>query len=124
MKWKVNIPKFKVSEFRGFTSPLPKEGVRALAIVLGVILAIAAVVYAANFFGKKRESAVLPAKSWEEVTATPPATIPTEIPTLTPLMEEEGTPPASPSPTRGVREPIGTPTPAVEGVTGTPVPAQ
>lgn len=117
MKLEVKMPKFK-----GFSNPLTREAMRALAIVLGVLLVIAAVVYAANFFGKRRGAAVLPAKTWEEVTATPPAAIPTETPTVVPLIEEEGTPPASPSPTGGVRKPIGTPTPAVEGVTEVPGP--
>lgn len=124
MKLEINVPKFKAPEFKGFTSPLTKEGIRALAIVLGVIVVIAGIVYAANFFGKRGGSAVLPAKTWEEVTATPPATIPTETPTVTPLLEEEGTPPASPSPTRGVGKPTGTPTRAIEEVTETPVPAR
>ena len=115
MKLEFNLPKFKAPELKGFTSPLTKEGMRALAIVLGVIVVISAVVYAANL-GKRRESTVLPAKTWEEVTVTP-------HPTITPLTEEEESL-ASPSPTRKVQEPTGTPTPAVEEVIVTPAPTR
>lgn len=106
-----NIPKLK-----GFTNPLTKKGVWALVIVLGAIVAIAGVVYVANF-GKRKESTVLPATSQQEATATPQSA----IPTITPLIEE-ATSSASPSPTREVGKPTGTPTPAVEGVTVTPAP--
>ena len=99
-------------EFKGFTNPLTKEGVRALAIVLGVIMIIAAVVYATNF-GKRKESTIVP--------STPQPTITTKIPTITPLIKE-ATSSASPSPTRKVQRPTGTPTPAVKRVTVTPTP--
>ena len=56
-------------EFKESSNPVTKEGVRALAIVLGVIVVISAVVYAAN---------IVPTKTLEEVTAQP---------TITPLAE-------------------------------------
>jgi len=115
MNMETNIPKLK-----GFTNPLTKKGVWALVIVLGAIVAIAGVVYVANF-GKRKESTVLPATSQQETTATPQSAIPTEIPTITPLIEE-ATSSASPSPTREVRKPTGALTPAVEEVTVTPAP--
>ena len=105
----INLSNFKVPEFKGFTNPLTKEGVRALGIVLGVIVVIAGVVYAANS-GKRKESMVLPATTVREATATPQLPVPTEIPTIVPLTEEE-TLPASPSPTKRVAKPTGTPTP-------------
>lgn len=117
----INLPKFKSPQFKGFTNPLTSEGLRALAIVLGAIVVISAVVYAANF-GKKRESSVLPATTRQEATATPQPTIPTEIPTIAPLTEEEELL-ASPSPTRRVSELTATPTPSIEEVTVTPTPA-
>ena len=100
MKLEINLPTFKMPEFKGFTNPLTKEGIRALAIVLGMIVIISAVVYSANL-GKRRESTVLPAKTWEEAAVTPQ-------PIITPLTEEE-TSPASPS---------------VEEVTVTPAPTE
>lgn len=106
----------KLENFKGFTNPLTGDGMRALAIVLGVLVVIAGVVYVADF-GKRKESTVLPAKTLgEEVTETPTIT-----PLPTPLTEEE-TLPASPSPTRKVLRLTETPTPAVEGVTVTPAP--
>jgi len=96
-------------EFKGFTNPLTKEGVRALGIVLGVILVISGVVYAANF-RKRKESMVLPVTTRQEATATSQPTVPTEIPTIIPLTEEEASP-ASSSPTKNVRKPTETPTP-------------
>lgn len=104
-------------EFKGFTNPLTNEAVRAMAIVLGVIVVISAVVYAANF-GKRRESNVLPTTTQQEATTTAQPAIPTEIPTITPLTKE--TPSASPSPTKKVPWP--TWTPVVEGVTVIPTP--
>ena len=80
-------------KFKGFTNPLTKEGMWALAIVLGVIVVIAAVVCAADF-GKKREPTVVP---------TNPQ------PTVTPLIEA-ATSSASPSPTRKIQKPTVTPT--------------
>ena len=115
MELEINGPKLK-----GFTNPLTKKGEWALVIVLGAIVAIAGVVYVANF-GKRKESTVLPATSQQEATATPQSAIPTETPTITPLTEEE-TSSASPSPTIKVQKPTETPTPAVEGVTVTPAP--
>jgi len=82
-----------------------KEGMRALAIVLGAIMIIAAVVYAANFV-KRKGSTIVPS---------------TPQPTVTPLIKE-ATSSASPSPTIKVRKPTGTPTPAVKRVTITPTP--
>ena len=120
MKLDINLPKFKAPEFKGFTNPLTNEGIRGLAIVLGVIVIISGVVYVANF-GKRRGSTILPEKTLEEATITPQPTIPTEIPTITPLRQEEELP-ASPSPTRKVRKPTATPTPVVEEVTATPAP--
>lgn len=81
-------------EFKESSNPVTKEGVRALAIVLGVILVISAVVYAANF-GKRKESTIVPAKTLEEVTVTPQ-------PTVTSLTKE-ATLSASPSSTRKVQ---------------------
>lgn len=95
-------------EFKGFANPLTKEGIWALAIVLGVIAVIAGVVYAANF-GKGRGASVLPAQTGEEVVATPSA-IPTEFPTIAPLAEE-ATSSASPSSTRKIQRPTVTPSP-------------
>ncbi|MBI3380150.1 hypothetical protein HY029_05335 [Candidatus Gottesmanbacteria bacterium] len=119
MKLEFNVPKFKVPQFKGFTNPLTKEGMRALGIVLGVIVVISGAVYAANF-GKRKESMVLPATTEKEAIVTPPA-IPTEVPTIAPLTEEEASP-ASSSPTKKVRKPTEALTPAVEGTTVTPTP--
>ncbi len=104
MKLETNMSKIK-----GFSSPLTKEGMRALVIVLGVILVISAVIYSANL-DKRRESTVLPSKTLTKVTARPQPATPTETPTVAPLIEE-ATSSASP-------------TPAVEGVTVTPAPTR
>lgn len=110
MKFDITMPKFTMPELKGIRNPLTHQGVRALAIVLGVIVVIAGAVYAANF-GKRTESSVLPATTTrQEATVTPQLAIPTEIPTVTPLTEEEELL-ASPSPTRIVRKPTETPTP-------------
>lgn len=119
MKLEFNLPKFKIPEFKRLTNPLTNEGIRALAIVLGVIVLIAGVVYGANF-GKRTKSMVLPATTEKEAIVTPPA-IPTEVPTIAPLTEEEASP-ASSSPTKKVRKPTEALTPAVEGTTVTPTP--
>lgn|SRR3990167_1410872 len=107
-------------EFKGIRNPLAHQGIRALAIVLGVIVIISAVVYRVNL-GKRGKSTVLPATTRQEATITPQPAIPTEIPTITPLIKE-GTPSASPSPTRKVLWPTATPTPTVNGVTVWPTP--
>lgn len=106
-------------EFKGIRNLLTHPGLRALAIVLGVIVIISAVVYSANL-GKRGKPTVLPEKTWQETTVTPQPTIPTKIPTITPLTKE--TPSASPSPTRKVQRPTMTPTPTVKRVTVTPIP--
>lgn len=106
MKLEINLPEFKAPEFKGFTNPLTKEGMGALAFVLGVIVVISGIVCAANF-GKGRGASVLPAQTGlpaqagEEFAATPSAvpTPPTGGPTITPLAKEEELL-ASPSPTR------------------------
>lgn len=77
------------------TNPLTKEGLRGLAIVLGVIVVIAAVVYAANFVGRK-EATIVPTKTLREVTVTPQ-------PIITPLAKE-ATSSASPSSIKKAKE--------------------
>lgn len=109
MELEVNTPKFKTPAFKGFTNPFTKEGTWALVIVLGIIVAVSGVVYAANL-GKGTESTVLPAKTEREVTVTPEQAGP----------EEEL--PASPSPTGEVLKPTVTPTPAIERIIVTPTP--
>ena len=93
---------------------------RALAIVLGVIVVIAGIVYTANF-GKRTESTVLPAMTEKEDAIAPELVVPTEIPTIIPLIEEEKLL-ISTSPTENVLRPIVTPIPAAEKVTVTLVP--
>lgn len=83
MKLEFNLPKFNIPKLKEIRNPLTHQGVRALAIVLGVIVLIAGVVYAANF-GKRTESMVLPATTEKEATATPEQAVPTETPTVTP----------------------------------------
>lgn len=95
-----NIPKSKTPEFKESSNPLTGDAMRALAIVVGVIVVISAVVYAANF-GKRKESTIVPTKTLEEVTAQP---------IITPLTEE-ATLSASPSSTPGVKEATVTPIP-------------
>ena len=102
----------KLGEFKGFTNPVTNEGMRALAIVLGVLVVIAGIVYVANAnFGKGKESTI--------VTVTPQPTIPTKIPTITPLTKEKELS-ASPSATVKVRKPTETLTPTVKGATVSP----
>lgn len=109
MKFENIIPAFKGLEFKGIRNPLTHQGVRALAIVLGVIVVIAAVVYVTDI-GKRREASVPPATTQQEATATPQLTVPTGIPTIAPLTEE-ATSSASPSSTRKIQRPTSTPTP-------------
>ena len=120
MELEIKTPKFKIPEFKGFVNPLTNEGMRALAIVLGVIVVIAGIVYTANF-GKRTESTVLPAMTEKEDAIAPELVVPTEIPTIIPLIEEEKLL-ISTSPTENVLRPIVTPIPAAEKVTVTPVP--
>lgn len=102
MKPENHIPALKMLEFKGLRNPLTNEGMRALAIVLGVIVVIAGVVYATNF-GKKRDSTVVPTKTLEEVKVT-------SQPIVTPLIEA-ATSSASPSSTKKIQRPTSTPTP-------------
>ena len=95
-------------ELKGIKNPLTDQGIRALAIVLGVIVVIAGMVYVANL-GKRTESSVLPATTVREATATPQLPIPTEIPTIAPFTEGDELL-ASPSPAIKVRKPTGTAT--------------
>lgn len=121
MKFEITMPKFTMPELKGIRNPLTHQGVRALAIVLGVIVVIAGAVFAANF-RKRSESSVLPATTRQEATNTPETAVPTEIPTVAPLTEE-ATSAAFPSSIRKVLRSTGTPTPAAEGVTVTTTPA-
>lgn len=92
MKLEFNLPKleFTMPEFKRPSNPLTHNGMKALAIVLGVIALISAVVYSANLT-RRGEPTVLPA-----------TIVPTEIPTVAPLTEEEESL-ASPSATRKVQ---------------------
>lgn len=118
----------KLEKYGGFTNPLTSKGVRALAIVLGVLVIIAGIVYATNF-GKRERSTIFPAKTLVEVTVTVQPTITLTIPTITPLIKnvkgiktEKLT--ASPSSTINVSRPVLTQTPVFKGVTVTPAPTK
>lgn len=124
MKLELNLPEFKRPG-----SPLTNfEGIKALAIVLGIIVLISGIVYAVKLVSKQRP-AVLPAATEAEKTVAPEATeagtgpqatapgiqttvpseIPTEIPPETemPLESLPEIPTATASPT--VDMPIGPP---------------
>lgn len=85
MKLEINLPKFKAPEFKRLTNPVTKEGMWALAIVLGVIILICAAVYASKLVPKQRAT-VLPAATEAERAPQPTQTAtPSAVPTQKPL---------------------------------------